>query len=81
VSRSTKPSATLSATLVSGTISLKRGTTTVPGTSAISANKLTFTPSSSLGALTSYTVTINGAASSTGAVLPTTSWTFTTGLV
>ena len=81
VSRSVKPAATLSATLAGGTISLKRGTTTVSGTSVRSGSTLTFTPSSRLSSFTSYTVTITGATSTAGATLPTTSWTFTTGLL
>ncbi|WP_225285088.1 DUF4082 domain-containing protein [Nocardioides nematodiphilus] len=81
VSRSVKPAATLSATLAGGTISLKRGTTTVTGTSVRSGSTLTFTPSSRLSSFTSYTVTITGATSTAGATLPTTSWTFTTGLL
>lgn len=79
--RSTKPSATLSATLTGGTISLTRGSSTVAGSSALSGAKLTFTPNSTLSALTTYTVTITGARSATGATLPTTSWSFTTGLL
>ena len=81
MSRSIKPAATLSATLSGGDIGLKRGTTTVTGTSARSGSTLTFTPSSRLSSFTSYTVTITGATSTAGATLPTTSWTFTTGLL
>jgi hypothetical protein len=75
------PSATFSATLAAGTISLRRGTTAVTGTSTLSGNKLTFTPGATLARSTTYTVTITGATSTAGASLATTSWSFTTSLL
>jgi methionine-rich copper-binding protein CopC len=53
---------------------------TVAGSSAYDANTktITFTPSASLAASTTYTVTVSGAKDTAGNTMTTTSWSFTT---
>jgi hypothetical protein len=75
------PSMTFSKPLATGyAISMKAGSTTVPGDSSLSSDgtTLTFDPTSPLAASTTYTVTITGITSTQGATLADQSWSFTT---
>jgi hypothetical protein len=62
------------------TMTLRAGSTTVPGSAVLSPDgtRLTFTPQSPLAAGTTYTVEVAGVRSPDGPALPTTSWSFTT---
>ena len=57
-----------------------QGTTSIPGTVALStdAKTLTFTPSAPLPSNADVTLTVGGVVSTQGAVLPTQTWTFHT---
>ncbi|MBM7511926.1 hypothetical protein JOD65_001470 [Nocardioides cavernae] len=84
VTVTTKPSIMLSAPLASGwTMGVERAGTAVAGDAALDGDgsTLTFTPTSSLLPDTDYTVTLSGATSTEGAVLPTQTWTFRTAAV
>ena len=84
VTVTTKPSIMLSAPLASGwTMGVERAGTAVAGDAALDGDgsTLTFTPTSSLLPDTEYTVTLSGATSTEGAVLPTQTWTFHTAAV
>jgi hypothetical protein len=81
VPRSTTPTVELSAPLADGwAMSVRDGTTPVPGTASLSADgtALTFTPADRLPADRDLTVSLSGAVSTGGAVLPSTAWTFHT---
>ncbi len=81
VTTTVRPSITLTAPLAPGwSMGLQQGGAAVPGTSELSADgrTLTFTPSSALAPDSEHTVTLNGATSTEGAVLPTHTWTFRT---
>jgi hypothetical protein len=81
VPRSTTPTVELSAPLADGwAMSVKDGTTPVPGTASLSADgtALTFTPADRLPADRDLAVSLSGAVSTEGAVLPSTTWTFHT---
>ena len=81
VSRTANPAATFSAPIASGwSMTAKVGTTAIPGSAALSADgrTLTFTPTSSLPASSTVTVTLTGVVSTDGASLGTQSWSFGT---
>ncbi|GAA1935188.1 hypothetical protein GCM10009797_30720 [Nocardioides hwasunensis] len=61
-------------------MTLRQGTTSVPGTAALSSDgtRLTFTPTSALAASTTYTVEVTGVRSTDGVALAAQSWSFTT---
>ena len=62
------------------TMTVKQGTTTVPGAAALSADgkQLTFTPAAALTASTAYTVEVAGVRSVDGVPLATQGWAFST---
>ena len=77
--------ATFNTTMNSGTINstnftLKNGSTSVSATVSYNSGTrtATLTPTSSLAAGTTYTVTLSGVHSSAGTTMPTTTWSFTT---
>ena len=77
----TNPSISFSDPLASGwSMSVKRGSTGVQGTAALSTDgtRLTFSPASPLPTGATITVTVTGVQSTDGASLPTQTWTFTT---
>ncbi|WP_456695334.1 DUF4082 domain-containing protein [Aeromicrobium sp. P5_D10] len=81
VARSTDVSVWFTETIRPGaTLAVKQGTTTVAGTTTLSADakRLTFKPSSALPSDTVITVTLAGVTSTDGAALSPTSWTFRT---
>jgi Domain of unknown function (DUF4082)/Bacterial Ig-like domain len=81
VVRTVKPSISFSAPIASGwSMTAKQGTTSIAGTGALSTDgqTLTFTPAASLPPDADVTMTVSGVVSTTGATLPTTSWTFHT---
>jgi hypothetical protein len=61
-------------------MTLQQGGAAVPGTAALSADgrTVTFTPTSALAPEADHTVTLSGATSTEGAVLPAQTWTFRT---
>lgn len=69
------------ATINTSTFTLKQGNTSIPGTVEYADKVATFTPLGTLGALTSYSVTISSGAESLGGKGLTSNhvWTFTTG--
>jgi hypothetical protein len=76
-----RPTITLSDPIAGGySFTAKQGSTTVPGTVALSADakKLTFTPSAALAADVDVTMTVSGVVSQEGAVLATQTWSFHT---
>ena len=81
VFRGATPSITFSSAIGAGwSMTASQGTTTIPGTAALSADAktLTFTPASDLPADADVTLSVSGVTSTRGAVLPTDSWTFHT---
>lgn len=81
VATDTQPSIGFSKPLATGwAMALTQGGTPVAGAASLSGDgkTLTFTPSAALPALAQLTVTVSGAVSTGGAVLPTTSWSFQT---
>ncbi|HST64949.1 MAG TPA: DUF4082 domain-containing protein, partial [Mycobacteriales bacterium] len=68
-------------TTASVQFTVKQGTTTVPGTVALNADRTvaTFTPSAQLSGATSYTATVKGTDDSGNAMPAVYSWSFTTG--
>ena len=76
-----RPSITLTAPLAPGwSLAVSQGGTAVPGTAALSADgrTVTLTPGAALAADAHHTVTLSGATSTEGAVLPTQTWGFRT---
>ncbi|WP_407938897.1 DUF4082 domain-containing protein [Nocardioides sambongensis] len=81
VPRSAKPSITFSAPLDTGwSMTVKQGTTTIPGTAALSADgqTVTFTPAAQLPADAPLTVTVAGIESTDGATMADQTWSFRT---
>jgi len=82
VPRGTSVSAWFSVPINSSGYSLtvKQGSTTIAGTTTLSADasSLTFAPSSTLAADSDFTVTLSGVTSTDGASLPTQTWSFHT---
>ena len=81
VSRSSAVTVTLSAPVAAGySLVAKQGSTTIAGTTSLSADKttVTFRPASTLPADTDITVTLSGVVSTEGATLGTQGWTFHT---
>ncbi len=80
VATTIKPSAMFSEDVSNASMTLKTGTTTVPGATAYdSASKTaSFTPTAALANSKTYTVTVTGAKDATGNVMDDVSWTFTT---
>ena len=81
VPRNTSTKVTFTSPIGSGyTMALKQGSTTLPGSTSLSADgtRLTWTPSAPMPADADITVSLTGVTSTEGATLPTQSWTFKT---
>jgi hypothetical protein len=84
VVRTVAPAIVYSAGIKTGaTFTLKAGTTTIAGTTALSADAktLTFTPSAALPGSTTLTATVSGAVGQEGTPIATQTWSFTTAAI